>query len=1725
MHSYHLPKAVIFVGIMLVWPLGFLKATDLANPEASGESIVSLQVTLSANALLVGESTQLQVLGSFADSSIRDLTADAGTRVQFFPEGVATLARVGHILGVAPGNAVILVEFGDTSGFASASVELSVRASGDRDGDGLPDEYEIQNQLNPDFAGDGDVDSDQDGLSNLREREAGTEPRLADTDGDTLPDGLEVAQGTDPLVPERTVEGESPQLNGNCVVSALNRSTRVQANGVWVLPNVPANTGRVRVRATCVENGVTRSGQSDFFTIPVNGVVRVAEIEFDDPEPVPVQMTLTAPQTVLTSVGQTVQLQASVRLPDGSFRDSTAAATGTGYISSNPAIASVSADGLVAARVSGTVLVSALNEGALGVLRLQIQLAGDTDGDGLPDDFELANGLDPNNPVDVLDDADDDGLSTGDEFQEGLRPFDPDTDDDRLRDGRELEAGTNPLLPDTDADRISDGLEILADSNPLDPASVSLARILESLTVRPGTLKLIFNTAFGEASRRLTVTGRLIDGTELDVRLGRYGTTYESSDLTIASFGAEGGVVFAGRDGTAVVMVAAGGRTATVQVTVESFSPTALSFLELPGFANGVAVAGDYAYVAAGQAGLVVVDVSDLQAPRIVGTANTPGNANDVRVSGSFAYVADGDRGLQIVDVSNPAAPRIAGSVDTRGTATDLAVRGSLVYVADGPLGVQVIDAANPEAPALRGSFPTVWARGIDVENNLAVVADGAGGVHVLDVSQPFAPRPLGSTHTRPNASSQAADVVVSRGFAYVADGAFSLGGLRVVDFRVPSTPVVVGSTSDAFGLTGVALDGGFVLASDYYYPNAVPIFDARATPPAFTAVLDFSRAPSFRDDNGNGIAARDGVVFLVGNRGYIADNGTWGSSGLHIGRYWLLQGDELGVAPEVRITAPAEGLSARERTTLTVRADATDDVRVTAVEFLINGMPAGRVFKAPFEARVTVPAGVASFSLGARATDLGGNEGTAAEVVVGVIPDNKPAVTLLAPSPGSRILSNTIVSIAATASDDVQVTAVEFRVDGFLRHTVTSPPYRFAFYVPGGAAQITVEAVARDSAGQRTTTGALTFPVEADSAPIVAVVAPASGTEVVQGGTIRVTAAATDDFGVTGVRLIVNGQPGPEDTTAPYETTVTVPATGSELRLAAEAMDVRGQSTTSEVVVLRVVPDPGTTAVGTVVFEDGSPVFNAQVLCQGLRGTSGAAGNFAISGVPTVVAALSCSASFTDAQGRVFTGTSTGVLPSLEGSTNVGPIVLTESTFENNLGRSLNLTRGESVGLTLPFAFPIFGTSYREVFINTNGTLSFVQASPRDSTESRDEFVSGFRDRDGVTVGPTIAAFWDDLHPQLNGEVDYFAFDGSAGDRVTAYVNAGVEGLYSAFDSALALFSPMGYVVAFSYDYGEGPDSRISATLPTTGRYLLKLQDYEGSGGANYSYTLTLDANGAARADAGREVEPNDIGELASPLRYGDSVTGLVDLLAFPNLQNIYINDEVPGRFVVTWKAVPEYPVVGSNTIQVILFSDGRIQFAYDGVTADDAIVGISPSNGGAFNVVDFSARVPFSTSGATAVFEEFDGYNGPDSMGEDPPGDRPFDLDGRALLFAPNADGGYNVSFLGAPRVPAAPRTSGEVAPRAVTGVVEGVVMPEGSVPASGLVVVITSSLDLGFEARVTTDANGSFRTEGVPAGGINAVAYQGTEPRAHAAGVLSEAGEVLKLELRPLSARPKP
>ena len=115
------------------------------------------------------------------------------------------------------------------------------------------------------------------------------------------------------------------------------------------------------------------------------------------------------------------------------------------------------------------------------------------------------------------------------------------------------------------------------------------------------------------------------------------------------------------------------------------------------GLAWGVAVSGNYAYVADGEAGLQVIDVRNPTNCVRVGGYDTSGYAKGVAVSGNYAYVAGatqgypGKPGLHVIDVSNPTNCVRVGGYVTRAEAYGVAVVSNRIYVANYDAGLLVL--------------------------------------------------------------------------------------------------------------------------------------------------------------------------------------------------------------------------------------------------------------------------------------------------------------------------------------------------------------------------------------------------------------------------------------------------------------------------------------------------------------------------------------------------------------------------------------------------------------------------------------------------------------------------------------------------------------------------------------------------------------------------------------------------------------------------------------------------------------------------------------------------------------------------------------------------------------------------------------------------------------------------------------------------------------------------
>ncbi|MEZ4397568.1 MAG: FlgD immunoglobulin-like domain containing protein [Candidatus Krumholzibacteriia bacterium] len=183
-----------------------------------------------------------------------------------------------------------------------------------------------------------------------------------------------------------------------------------------------------------------------------------------------------------------------------------------------------------------------------------------------------------------------------------------------------------------------------------------------------------------------------------------------------------------------------------------------------------VELSGDYGYIADGDSGLTVVDVSDPFAPEWVsgihGTADYDGYATDIAVEDQVAYLTFYFDGLVVVDVSNPLDPIELRTYATGGPVFAVAVVGDLAYLAEGS-GLRILNVSSPAFPAqvsyLPLSYP-LWDVAVFADH--AYVAAGPAGFHLIDVSDPELPIEAGYFET----GGRGRALSIDRGLAYLAD-------------------------------------------------------------------------------------------------------------------------------------------------------------------------------------------------------------------------------------------------------------------------------------------------------------------------------------------------------------------------------------------------------------------------------------------------------------------------------------------------------------------------------------------------------------------------------------------------------------------------------------------------------------------------------------------------------------------------------------------------------------------------------------------------------------------------------------------------------------------------------------------------------------------------------------------------------------------------------------------
>lgn len=256
----------------------------------------------------------------------------------------------------------------------------------------------------------------------------------------------------------------------------------------------------------------------------------------------------------------------------------------------------------------------------------------------------------------------------------------------------------------------------------------------------------------------------------------------------------------------------------------------------------GLAVQGNYALLAAGHDGLLVVDVRQADAIEMVDSFFTSGLPHDIFIENAVAYVADGPMGFTVLDVSEPLAITYLGSNHKSGPVYRIKANANYLVGSNNSGDLFVVDRQNPWQPKLVGSqftgvsllhfqlqqdtvqvstdnkvlffdisdpaLPAISSVGVNlggsrraqIVDDLLYVADWFSGLHIYDIHDPANIQHRGNFHT--DGSSKG--VLVDGNIAYVGDDDH---GLQVISVEQPQNPrrlAKIGTTGLAYTMKKV---------------------------------------------------------------------------------------------------------------------------------------------------------------------------------------------------------------------------------------------------------------------------------------------------------------------------------------------------------------------------------------------------------------------------------------------------------------------------------------------------------------------------------------------------------------------------------------------------------------------------------------------------------------------------------------------------------------------------------------------------------------------------------------------------------------------------------------------------------------------------------------------------------------------------------------------------------
>ncbi|GEM_PF-3192928 len=275
-------------------------------------------------------------------------------------------------------------------------------------------------------------------------------------------------------------------------------------------------------------------------------------------------------------------------------------------------------------------------------------------------------------------------------------------------------------------------------------------------------------------------------------------------------------------------------------------------------FGLGLALWGNSLYRVKGISLINVFDIANIEEPMYVDSHEFPGNTYDMHIRDNLAYVSLLFQGLVILDISDIHNPVVIGEYEDVYDYKCIDVQDDILCN-----GYEVVDIGDPAAPSVLaalnlGSFPEVLD--VRLKDNLTFVARESWeeeGILVFDLSDPRNPVLLSSYQTKFGNHAKVA-LKDTLAFLSVYNGSESV---HIINYANPSSPELIGTYGDKSTMV-VAVDEYIMYTELLSDLHVVDIHDPRN--PTLIGIFDEFRywAPKVMIPQGDHLYTTD----LYGN-------------------------------------------------------------------------------------------------------------------------------------------------------------------------------------------------------------------------------------------------------------------------------------------------------------------------------------------------------------------------------------------------------------------------------------------------------------------------------------------------------------------------------------------------------------------------------------------------------------------------------------------------------------------------------------------------------------------------------------------------------------------------------------------------------------------------------------------------------------------------------------------